>query len=94
MLFFLLISDTQSCTAFNNISTPEELMHYLKKEYKISNNMTFVQGLFLACGTKHLYDICLKYARSNKDKVIYFEEEIRRVGTKSIDLNHNYVYIV
>ncbi|XP_078320637.1 uncharacterized protein LOC111111582 isoform X2 [Crassostrea virginica] len=58
------------------IGNAEELLHYLNGKYFLSENVCFLQGLFLASEAPTLYQICLEYAKNEDKKVIFFEKKI------------------
>lgn len=63
-----------------NITKTDDLLDYLDKKYLVFNIITFLQGLFLACKTPHLYDRCVEYAKSRGDVITYFETKILESG--------------
>nr|XP_022296697.1 uncharacterized protein LOC111106341 isoform X1 [Crassostrea virginica] len=63
------------------ISNPIDLVNYLQNERALFHNMTYAQGLFLACGAEKLHHICVEHAKKRKDQqIIYFEKKKKMPG--------------
>nr|XP_022334764.1 uncharacterized protein LOC111131490 isoform X2 [Crassostrea virginica] len=58
------------------IEDPENLLNYLDEKYGLLQNVVLLQGLFLACKAPHLYDICVKYAKTSGKEMMFFERKI------------------
>lgn len=64
----------------NVMSSKEQLLDYLNEKYFLFNNVVFLQGLFLACEAPELYEICLKYAKTEEQNLIYIKKKILEKG--------------
>lgn len=63
----------------DDIDKPKDLLEYLDKTYFASNNIVYLQGLFLRCKAPHLYDLCSKYVESRGEPTFYFEARILEI---------------
>nr|XP_022308755.1 uncharacterized protein LOC111114647 isoform X2 [Crassostrea virginica] len=59
-----------------SLGNPDEVLTYLDRTYQVFNNVYFLQGLFLAAQAPELYKICLDYAKTRENKIIFFEKQI------------------
>lgn len=77
---FIVAREENSETDVNGIGNAEQLLTYLDGKYFLFNNVVYLQGLFLASEAPELYDICLKYAKTEVNKVTFFKKKILDEG--------------
>lgn len=80
ILLYILDRKEVNDKVLGKITKTDDLLDYLDKKYRVFNNITFLQGLFLACKAPHLYDRCVEYAESRSDDITYFETKILESG--------------
>ena len=64
------------------LETTEQLLNYLNRKYLVFHNVYFLQGLFIASQAPELHDICLEYAKTEEEKIYFFEKKILENGKK------------
>lgn len=63
-----------------SLENSDQLLDYLNRTYHTSKNVYFLKGLFLASQAPELYEICLRYAKTRENKIIFFEKHLLENG--------------
>lgn len=70
----------KSKSEVTELVTTEQLLDYLNAKYLVFHNVYFLQGVFMASKAPELHEMCLEYAKTEGDKIYFFEEEILQDG--------------
>lgn len=62
------------------LETTEQLLNYLNRKYLVFHNVFFLQGLFKASQAPELREMCLEYAKTEGNKIYFFEKKILENG--------------
>lgn len=83
MVDFFSIKDREEVNSHDleEIKKPKDLLEFLNEKYFVFNNVTYQQGLFLACKAPELYDQCVEYAKDRGEEIQFFEKGVLEKGT-------------